>query len=155
MLWTVSTFMMKAYIAASCHCVRSSDVAGRIDPRLALTENRCHCHTLLFFRCSDDSLSLVNIICFAVSFALRSAAIARLVFDASLLHCTPERPTLLNFAVRPSLLTWLCTSLSAGFASVWWSFLALVLSLKLVCCRLEIWRLRGWLLEVCIIASGD
>ena len=28
--------------------------------------------------------------------------------------------------MRPSLLTWLCTSLSAGFASVWWSFLALL-----------------------------
>ena len=27
--------------------------------------------------------------------------------------------------MRPSWLTWLCTSLSAGFASVWWSFLAL------------------------------
>ena len=25
---------------------------------LALTENCCHCHTLLFFTCSDDSLSL-------------------------------------------------------------------------------------------------
>ena len=32
--------------------------------------------------------------------------------------------------MRPSLLTWLCTSLSAGFASVWWSFPALVFSLS-------------------------
>ena len=72
-----------------------------------------------------------------MSFALRSAAIARLILDASLLHCTRERPTLLNFADQsfcwmrpllsadPSLLTWLCTSPSAGFASVWWSFLAI------------------------------
>ena len=32
--------------------------------------------------------SLVIVICFATSFALRSAAIARLILDASLLHCT-------------------------------------------------------------------
>ena len=44
------------------------------------------------------SLFLVIVTCFALSFALRSAAIARLILDASLLHCTRERPTLLNFA---------------------------------------------------------
>ena len=32
--------------------------------------------------------------------------------------------------MRPSLLTWLCASLLAGFASVWWSFLSLSLSLS-------------------------
>ena len=89
------------------------------------------------------TLSLVIVTCFAMSFTLRSAAILRLVLDASLLHCTWERPTLLNcaeqsvflldaefrllfpFCLLPSsvfLQTWLCTSLSAGFASVWWSF---------------------------------
>ena len=53
MLWTVSTFTMKAYIAASCRCVvlsGSFDIAGRIDPRvsfsrLAPTENLFHFHT--------------------------------------------------------------------------------------------------------------
>ena len=33
--------------------------------------------------------------------------------------------------MRPSLLTWLCTSLSAAFVSVWWSFLALLPNLVL------------------------
>ena len=87
-------------------------------------------------------------------------------------------PTLLNFALRyvPSaegsfLLTCCCAVFLLNAAvfvdlalyltvSVWWSFPALVLSLKLVCCRLEIlqhltWRPRGSLLEVCIIASDD
>ena len=41
----------------------SSDIAGRIDPRvsfclLVLTEKLCHFHTLLLFTCYDDSLSL-------------------------------------------------------------------------------------------------
>ena len=44
------------------------------------------------------SLLLVIVTCIAMSFALRSAAIGRLVLDASLLHCTRDRPTLLNFA---------------------------------------------------------
>ena len=98
------------------------------------------------------TFTLVIVTCFAMSFALRSAPIARLVLDASLLHCTQAAiPTLfvLCFAIRivcrlrfplclllctvfllnagPSLPTWHCISLSAGFASVWWSFLALFL----------------------------
>ena len=81
----------------------SSDIAGRIDPRvsfclLVLTEKLCHFHTLLLFTCYDDCLSLVIVTCFAMSFALRSAAIARLTLDASLWHGTRELPTLLNFA---------------------------------------------------------
>ena len=51
------------------------------------------------------SLSLVIVTCFAMSFALRSAAIARLILDASLLHCTRELPTLLNFAVQSFFLS--------------------------------------------------
>ena len=35
-----------------------------------------------------------------MSFALRSAAVVRLFVDASFWHCTRERPTLLNFALR-------------------------------------------------------
>ena len=47
------------------------------------------------------TLSLVIVTCFAVSFTLRSAAFARLVLDASLLHCTrAARPTFLYFAVQ-------------------------------------------------------
>ena len=68
---------------------------------LSLTEILCHFRTLLPFACSHDFLSLVIVTCFAMSFALRSAAIARLVLDASLLHCTRVAiPTLLNFAVH-------------------------------------------------------
>ena len=33
--------------------------------------------------------------------------------------------------MRPSLLTWLCTSLLVGFASVWWSFLVFLPNLVL------------------------
>ena len=67
------------------------------------------------------SLFLVIVTCFAMSFALRSAAIARLILDASLLHCTQERPTLLNFAVpsfcwmRFPLYLLLCGRLCCGF----------------------------------------
>ena len=54
-----------------------------------------------FFTCSDDFLSffLVIVTCFAMSFALRSDAIARLILDASLLHCTRVAiPTFVNCA---------------------------------------------------------
>ena len=102
-------------------------------------------------------------------FALRSAAIASLILDASLLHCTRERPTLLNFAVpsfcwmRFPLYLLLCTVhlLNAAvffnltvYLAVGGLCLGLVelscsrslsLSLKLVCCRLEI----------CNILPGD
>ena len=45
------------------------------------------------------SLVLVIVTCFAMSFALRSDAIARLVLDACLLHCTRVAiPTLVNCA---------------------------------------------------------
>ena len=66
-LWAVSTFILKAFIAASCHGVVLWFFQHRrvvIDPRfsscrLALTENLCHFHTLVPFTCSDDfSLSL-------------------------------------------------------------------------------------------------
>ena len=102
MVWTVSTFLMKAYIAASlvtAWSFGSSDIAGRIDPRasfclLALTEKLCHFYTSLLFTCSDGFLSLVIVTCFAMS-----DAIARLIIDAPLLHCTRAAvPTLLNFA---------------------------------------------------------
>ena len=43
-------------------------------------------------------LFLVIVTSFAMSFALPSASMARLILDAPLLHCTRERPTLLNFA---------------------------------------------------------
>ena len=50
-----------------CNCVvlwtvSSSDIAGRIDPRLSFCRLTlcfcCHCHTLLPFTCADDFLSL-------------------------------------------------------------------------------------------------
>ena len=117
-----------------------------IDPRfssrlLALTEN-----------------SLVIVTCFAMSFALWSASVARLILDASVLHCTRAAiPTLLNFA--SSSFCWmrfpltcccavflqnadirLCepgfTSLSASLPR--WNSLALfhfLFQLKLVCSR--------------------
>ena len=45
------------------------------------------------------NFSLVIVTCFAMSFALRSDATARLVLDVSLLHCTRVAiPTILNFA---------------------------------------------------------
>ena len=101
-LWAVSTFTTKAFIAASCHGVVLWVVRHRnvfIDPRVSLTEILCHFRTLLPLVCSHDFLSLVVVTCFAMSFALRSAAIARLILDASLLHCTRAAvPTLLNFA---------------------------------------------------------
>ena len=70
----------------------SSDTAERIDLRvsfcrLALTENLCvpcHCHKLLPFTCVPDFLSLDIVTCFAMSFALRSDAIARLVLCLAL-----------------------------------------------------------------------
>ena len=120
------------------------------------------------------SLFLVIVTCFALSFARRSDATARLILDASLLHCTRAAvPTLLNCAdqsfcwMRPSLLTWLCTSLSAGFASVWWSFLAratstsgTVSSAAYPCC-VELFTLsyqtlsQARRLEICNIEPGD
>ena len=48
--------------------------------------------------------------------------------------------TVFLLKVDPSLLTWLCSSLLAGFASVWWSFPALVLSLSLSEARLLLAR---------------
>ena len=62
-LWAVSTFITKAYIAASCH-------VGSPLP----------------FTCAHDSLSCQRHL--LLSFTMRSAAIAVLVLDASLLHCT-------------------------------------------------------------------
>ena len=60
MLWTVSTFIMKAYVADSCHGVVLWFFQHRrvIDPRfsfcpLALTENRCLFHKLLPFTCAS------------------------------------------------------------------------------------------------------
>ena len=44
--------------------------------------------------------------------------------------------------MRPSLLTWLCTSLSAGFALVLWSFLALLPNLVLQALLTPFLRLR-------------
>ena len=62
MLWTVSTFTVKAYIAplVTAWFFVSSDIAGRIDPPvsfclLALTESLCHFHKLHPFTCADDS----------------------------------------------------------------------------------------------------
>ena len=65
-LWAVSTFSVRVFIAASCHGVVLWFVQHRwavSDSRfsfglLALTENRCHFHTLLPFTCSDDFISL-------------------------------------------------------------------------------------------------
>ena len=115
-LHAVSTLKTKAYIAASCHDVVRRFVRHRwrvIDPRVSLSSVfflwSCHCRTLLPFTCAHDSLSLVIVTCFAMSFTLRSAATARLVLDASLLHCArAARPTLLNCAVQS--FCWMRTS---------------------------------------------
>ena len=102
-LWVVSTFITKAFIAASCHGVvfwffRQYWVV--FDPRVSPS---CgfFVHLVIFTRYFSSrvlvtfSLFLVIVTCFAMSFALRSAAIARLILVS---HCTRERPTLLNFA---------------------------------------------------------
>ena len=50
-----------------------------------------------------------------------------------------------QLSANPSALTWLCNSLSAGFASVWWSFLALSHS-----CFTHVWhRFLGCLSLLC------
>ena len=124
------------------------------------------------------SLSFFIVTCFAMSFALRSAAIARLILDASLLHCTRERPTLLNFAVPsswwmrfPLYLLLLCTVFLLNAAvfvdlalclAVCGLCLGLVelscsrpLSLKLVCCPLEICNiLPGDCAAVCLRSAS-
>ena len=82
------------------------------------------------------TFSLVVVACFAMSLALRSAAIARLVLDASLLHCTRERPTLLNCADQSLLLDE--TSVRCGDPSS--------LSLLLV----AVHSLSAWRLEACL-----
>ena len=101
-LWTVSPFIMKAFIAASCHCVVVGFLLALLGisvlVSLSVVWLFCHCHTLLPFTCADYFLSLFIVTCFAMSFALWSAAIARLILDASFLHCTRELPTLLNLA---------------------------------------------------------
>ena len=168
LLGPVSTFITKAFIAASRHCVVLWFVWHRLlglsilvslsvvwlELKILVTFTRYFSSRVLM------TFTLVIVTCFAMSFALRSAPIARLVLDASLLHCTQAAiPTLfvLCFAIRivcrmrfplclllctvfllnagPSLPNWHCISLSAGFASVWWSFLALFLS-----CFKHVWH---------------
>ena len=89
----------------------------RRDPSVRSAPLACHRSSILFLLVSFSGLVIVThyfplrvlmtlslsviVTCFAMSFTLRSAAIARLVLDASLLHCTRERPTLLNCAVQP------------------------------------------------------
>ena len=122
LLCTVSTFIMKAYIAASClgvvlwfvqhrfrHCraYRSSCLflSSGFDLKIFVTFTRYFPSRVLM----TFSLSLVIVTCFAMSFALRSGAIARLILDASLLHCTRVAiPTILNFADQ--LFCWMRTS---------------------------------------------
>ena len=116
--------------------------------RLALTENHCHFHTLLPFTCADD---FCVFLWHARGLQFPRFGILRTVFlldEVSFLFLLLCTVFLLN--ADPSLLTWLCTSRSAGFASVWWSFPALVLSLKLVCCRVEILQHLSWRLHHCI-----
>ena len=106
----VSILITKACIPASCHGVVRRFVRHRwrvIDPRVSLSSgffvSSCHCHTLLPFTCAHDSLSLSLLSSSPASqcLSLRSAAIARLVLDASLLHYTrAARPTLLISAVQ-------------------------------------------------------
>ena len=60
LLWAVSTFTTKAFIAASCHGVVLWVIRHRrvfIDPRVSLIEVLCHFHTLLLVTYSDDFLS--------------------------------------------------------------------------------------------------
>ena len=111
-------------------------------------EGSCHCHTLLPFTCVHDFLSLsghrhllgnvlrtavrcdcasCSLLCIARGGHSHASELCELVFllnevSSSLVAVH----SLLN--ADPSLLTWLCTSLLAGVASVWWSFPALVLS---------------------------
>ena len=155
MLWAVSTFITKAFIAGSCHGVVLWVVRHRrvfIGPRVSLTEFLGHVRTLLPFACYHDFLSLSghrllrNVVRFSAMRVLLLtllSCIARgrphalefccTVFlageDSECLHfsfllCTAflldEASTKCGY---PSLLTWRCTSLSAGLP--WWSFLAL------------------------------
>ena len=128
-LWAVSTLITKAYIAAYCHGVVHWFVRHRwrvLDPRLSLSvvwfwqklsatvARYCSSRVLMTF-----SLFLFILTCFAVSFALRSDATARLILDASVLQCTRASP-------RSSLLV-AELNLSAGCGSVF-SFL-------FACCR--------------------
>ena len=56
-LWAVSTFITKAFIAASCHGVVLWVVRHRrvfLDPHVSLTQILCHFRTLLPFACSHD-----------------------------------------------------------------------------------------------------
>ena len=201
MLRTVSTFIMKrGLLSLRGPLVRPSLLGVSVLVSLcllALNEKLYHFHTLLLFTCSDDFLSLwssspasqchshcgrlrlrVSFLTSCIArglqfprlcillktvFLLNEASLERLLFS---LRCIVF---LLN--ADPSLLTWLCTSLSPGLPR--WSFLALLstlvlqarlapiprlpilavwscsrslsLFLKLVCCRLEI----------CNILPGD
>ena len=87
-----------------------------------------HCHTLLFFTCYDDTFSLFLFIvtCFAMSFALRSDATARLILDASVLHCTRASPrSSLLVAVHECYLYHSRASSTSGTvssAAYFWSF---------------------------------
>ena len=72
----------------------SSQQRGLLSVRIGFSFAR-----YFFSTCSAEmSVSLVIVSCFAVSFALRSAATARLILTAPFLHCTRALPTLLNSA---------------------------------------------------------
>ena len=77
-------------------------LSGRIDPRVSFcrlvsfTGKICVCFVIVTRHFPSRVLKTFSLVivtaCFAMSFTLRSAAIARLVLDASLLHCTRASP---------------------------------------------------------------
>ena len=79
----------------------SSDVAGRIDPRVSFCRLAlcfsCHCHTLFPFTCADDFLSLWSLLPASQCHSLCGRLRLRVLF-LTLLHCTSGLPTLWNFA---------------------------------------------------------
>ena len=117
-LCAVSTLITKAYITASCHGVVRRFVRHRwrvINPRFSFFWFLSLVLSFIVTSCFPSRVlmtpSLVIVTCFAMSLTLRSAAIARLVLDASFLQCTRERPTLFNCAVQS--FCWMRNSVSS------------------------------------------
>ena len=107
-LWAVSTLITKAYFAASlatAWSVGSFGTGGLSSILVFLCRLVSFSGLVIVTRYFPSrvlmTLSLVIVTCFAKSFTLRSAAIARLVLDASNLHYTR--------AVRPTLFELCCT----------------------------------------------
>ena len=115
MLWTVSTFVMKAFIAASCHCVVFFQFFRHcwvvFDPRVSLSSRLFHCEVFVCLVIVTRyfpprvlmTFSLVIVTCFAMSCTAVRFSLA--------LHAGV--PTLLNFADQS--FCWMKPPLDAEF----------------------------------------